>query len=659
MGKFLKKGEAMQLHFFGKGEIGMHDLIQIVMPAHIRAGGDPTDFSPVGRILGQLVASGCYEMLALPYTQGSRQFTGWQLRRAEGTSVEDILNGVPEINTCGGNHAAGLAVADRVSFGINEGIIPLVEGLISHYGRKPYEVDRDGKTVTVIEDVFLTEHIQQWEYEAVLKADSSEAFSFAHSHDSRGGRQYPSTAGIMGWDGRKMRSFPTMQTGEASAFLRLASPIAVSKEYCENIWIPAVMREFKVTKEQIFDCMDAEKAVSFVTSSASPLKGIGSKKRNVLGFLAQCLFLKEAMDTGASHGYMPSLDGHANGWLSQHLAFGEESLKAIVVDGKDQYGWFTSHMNTPSTKRKEVAEYLLSRNWMKAASTPAMYTSRFVAPVFVYGPASGVEIMDETGCHLHPKNFSKSRIQRDKLNPQLPILASMSDAEIMEAAMHADELTLAALYRGAPRTMACVDAWLDTAKAIHKDGAYIQLTYRGLEVNHWGAAPASAWFPADTNGDRNLPTVSITVPSKYREYFERRKWPTRFQPTCAPFVRGEVDEDGKPVLPWTNSGKVNTTHTPNGSSVRLVSLADGNTLSSTITGLEVSHPGAFVASRHDAITVRPGQAYLDLPRIYAERMYEECVHHLRHAFAQVMGNKHFGAIMPEAEFVAGCHNVIK
>jgi hypothetical protein len=153
--------------------------------------------------------------------------------------------------------------------------------------------------------------------------------------------------------------------------------------------------------------------------------------------------------------------------------------------------------------------------------------------------------------------------------------------------------------------------------------------------------------------------VSITVPSKYREYFERRKWPTRFQPTCAPFVRGEVDEDGKPVLPWTNSGKVNTTHTPNGSSVRLVSLADGNTLSSTITGLEVSHPGAFVASRHDAITVRPGQAYLDLPRIYAERMYEECVHHLRHAFAQVMGNKHFGAIMPEAEFVAGCHNVIK
>lgn len=331
----------MQLHFFGKGEIGMHDLIGIVMPAHIRAGGDPTDFSPVGRILGQLVASGCYEMLALPYTQGGRQFTGWQLRRAEGTSVSDILNGVPEIKTCGGNHVAGLAIADRVQFGINEGIIPLVEGLVAHYGRKPYEVDRDGKTVTVIQDVFLTEHIQQWEYEAVLKADSGEAFSFAHSHDSRGGRQYPSTAGIMGWDGRKMRSFPTMQTGEASAFLRLAEPVDVSQEYCEKVWIPAVMREFKVTKEQILDCMNAEKALTFVTSSTSPLKRIGSKKRNVLGFLAQCLFLKEAMETGASHGYMPSLDGHANGWLSQHLAFGEESLKAIVVDGKDQYGWFT------------------------------------------------------------------------------------------------------------------------------------------------------------------------------------------------------------------------------------------------------------------------------------------------------------------------------
>ena len=649
----------MQLHFFGKGEIGMHDLIQIAMPAHIRAGGDPTDFSPVGRILGQLVASGCYEMLALPYTQGSRQYTGWQLRRAEGTSAAEIIEAVPEIKVCGGNHLAGLAVADRVEFGINEGIIPLVEGLVSHYGRKPYQVDRDGKTITIVEDVFLQEHIQKWEYEAVLKADSGEAFSFAHSHDNRGGRQYPSTAGVRGWDGRKMRSFPTMQTGEASAFLRLAEPVAVSKEYCEKVWIPAVVWEFKVTKEQILDCMDAEKALAFVTSSASPLRRIGSKKRNVLGFLAQCLFLKEALESGASHGYMPSLDGHANGWLSQHLAFGDESLNAIVMNGNDQYGWFTAHMDAPSTKRVEVAEYLRSRNWMKAASTPAMYTSRFVAPVFVYGPASGVDIVDDSGCHLHPKDFSKSRIQRDRLNPQLPILASMSDAEIMEAAMQADDLTLKALYRGAPRTMACVDTWLDTAKALHKQGNTIQLTYRGLAVEHWGAEPALAWFPADTNGDRNLPTVSITVPSKYREYFERRKWPTRFQPTCAPFVRGEVDEDGKPILPWKSSGKVNTTHTPNGSSVRLVSLADGNTLSSTITGLEVAHPGAFVASRHDAITVRPGQAYLDLPRIYAERMWEECVHHLRPAFAKVMGDKNFGEVMPKEVFVANCHNVMK
>ena len=649
----------MQLHYFGKGEIGMHDLIQIVMPAHIKAGGDPTDFSPVGRILGQLVASGCYEMLALPYTQGGRQFTGWQLRRAEGTTTTDIMSAVPEIQLCGGNHAAGLAIADRVEFGIHEEMIPLVEGLVSHYGRKPYEVDRDGKTITVIEDVFFQEHIQKWEYEAVLKARSDEEFSFVHFHDSRGGRQYPSTCGVMGSDGRKMRSFPTMQTGEASSFLRLASPIPVSQEYCNKVWVPAVMQEFKVTREQIFDCMDAEKALAFVTSSASSLKGIGSKKRNVLGFLAQCLFLKEALETKTSHGYMPSRDGHANGWLSQHLAFGEESLKDVVVDGHDQYKWFTAHMDTPSTKRKEVADYLLSRNWMKAASTPAMYTSRFVAPVFVYGPASGVDIVDDSGYHLHPKDFSKSLIQRDKLNPQLPVLASMSNDEIMEAAMQADELTLKALYRGAPRTMACVDTWLDTAKALHKQGNSIQLTYRGLDVNHWGAAPALAWFPANTDGDRNLPTVSITVPSKYREYFEKKKWPSRFQPTCAPFVQGSVNEDGKPVLPWVSSGKVNTTHSPNGSSVRLVSLADGNTLSSTITGLEVSHPKSFVSSRHDAITVRPGQAYLDLPHIYAERMWEECVHHLRPAFAQVMGDKNFGAIMPEAEFVAGCHNVMK
>jgi hypothetical protein len=649
----------MQLHFFGKGEIGMHDLIQIVMPAHIRAGGDPTDFSPVGRILGQLVASGCYDMLALPYTQGNRQFTGWQLRRAEGTTASQIIDAVPEIRTTEGNHLGGLAVADGVEFRVNEGIIPLVEGLVSHYGKKPYEVDRDGKTVTVIEDVFLREHIQKWEYEAALKADSGEVITFAHNHDHRGGRQYPSTAGVMGWDGRMMRSFPTMQTGEASAFLALASPIPVSREYCEKVWVPAIMREFKVTDDQIFSCMDAEKALAFVTSSASPLKGIGSKKRNVLGFLAQCLFLKEAIETGASHGYMPSRDGHAQGWLSQHLAFGEESLKNVVVNGYDQYGWFTAHMDAPSGVRSEVATYLRSRNWMKAGSTPPMYTSRFVAPVFVYGPASGVDIVDDEGCNLHPKDFVKSRIQRDKLNPQLPILASMTDAEIMDCAIKADELTLKALYRGAPRTMACVDLWLETAKALHKKGNTIQLTYRGLDVDHWGAAPALAWFPADTNGDRNLPTVSITIPSKYREYFEKRKWPTRFQPTCAPFVQGEVDEDGKPTLPWTSSGKVNTTHSPNGSSVRLVSLADGNTLSNTITGLAMEFPGEFVASRHDAITVRPGNAYRALPKMYAKRMWTECTEHLRPAFAEIIGDSHFGAIMPKDEFVAGRHNVMK
>jgi len=638
----------MKLHYFGAGEIGMHDLIQVVMPAHIAAGGDPTDFSPVGRILGQLVASGCYEMLAIPYRQGNREFVGWQLRRAEGTTTEQIQTAVPEIYGLGSNHSQGLAIADGVKFCVNEDILPLVEGLISHYGRKPYAMDRDGKTVTVIEDVFLQEHIQRWEYEAALKADSGEAFCFAHSLDSRGGRQYPSPQGVLGWDGRRMRSFPTMQTGEASAFLRLAEPVSVSREYCEKVWIPAVRQGFKVTKEQIFDCMDAEKALAFVTSSSSPLKGIGRKKRNMLGFLAQCWFIKEALDTGASRGYMPSLDGHAQGWISQHLAYGDKSLRQVLVDG-DQYRYFISAMARPSTGIAEVDKYLLSRDWMKAASTPAMYTSRFLAPVFVYGPASGVEL----GCL--PEDFvCEHEVQRDRLNPQLSILATLKDHQILQLAEQASDMALAAMYRAAPRTMAVVDAWLKKAKAIHKDGRVIRTHYAGFEVSHFGAAPALLWFPADKAGNRQLPSVSISVPSKYKEYFEKRKWPTRFQPTCAPFVRGEVDEQGELILPYSSSGKINITHTPNGSSVRAVSLCDGHTLTDTICQLGDD----FVASRHDAITVRPGQAYLDLPRMYAGNMWQQC-RNLRAAIAEVIGDRDFGPMMAKDEFLSHSANVMK
>jgi hypothetical protein len=638
----------MKLHYFGKGEINLHDLIQVVMPAHIAAGNDPTDFSPVGLILGQLVSTGCYSMIPIPYRQGNKEYVGWQLRRAPGTTIDKIMAAVPEINQIGLPHKAGLHIADNVRFQVNEGMLPLVEGLISHYGRKPYEMNRDGKTVTVIEDVFLTEHIQRWEYESVVKADSGEAFTFAHSLDSRGGRQYPSTAGVLDWDGRMMRSFPTMQTGEASAFLRLADPVNVSREYCEKVWIPAVMREFKVRREQILDCMDAEKALTFATSPDSPLKKIGKKKRNVLGFLAQCGFIQEALETGRSHGYMPSLDGHANGVLSQCLAYGEETLKTILIYG-DLYRFFIKNQEIPSFATMEVNNYLQSRDWMKAAAQPATYTSRFLAPVFVYGPASGVDL----GCH--PSDFTKDhKIIRDKLNPQLPVLATMEDQQILQLAEKAGDMALAAMYRSIPRTMGVVDTWLRTAKAIHSEGRTIKTHWNGFEVEHWGAEPALDWFPADEKGDRNLPTVSITVPSKYREYFESRKWPTRYQPTCAPFVKGTRDEDGNVVLPYTPSGEINTTHTPNGSSVRLVSLCDGHTLTDTIEQLGDN----FVASRHDAITVRPTEAYLTLPHMYAKNMWWRC-QDLRAAVAVVIGDKDFGPMMPEAEFLGHSANVMK
>ena len=211
----------MKLHYFAKGEIGLHDLIQVVMPAHIAAGNDPTDFSPVGRILGQLVSTGTYSMIPIPYRQGNKEYVGWQLRRAPGTTIDQILKAVPEIYGVGVRHQFGLDIADNVRFQVNQNMIPLVEGFVSHNGKKPYLVNRDGKTITVIEEVFFAEHLERWAYESAVKADSGETFTFAHSLDSRGGRQYPSTAGVLDWDGRMMRSFPTMQTGEASALLQI------------------------------------------------------------------------------------------------------------------------------------------------------------------------------------------------------------------------------------------------------------------------------------------------------------------------------------------------------------------------------------------------------------------------------------------------------
>jgi hypothetical protein len=342
------------------------------------------------------------------------------------------------------------------------------------------------------------------------------------------------------------------------------------------------------------------------------------------------------------------LDGHANGVLSQCLAYGEEALKTILIHG-DLYRFFIKNQEIPSFATMEVNNYLQSRDWMKAAAQPATYTSRFLAPVFVYGPASGVDL------ECHPSDFTKDhKILRDRLNPQLPILATLEDQQILQLAEKAGDMALAAMYRSIPRTMGVVDAWLRTAKAIHSKGQTIKTHWDGFEVEHWGAEPALAWFPADEKGDRNLPTVSITVPSKYREYFESRKWPTRYQPTCAPFVKGTRNEDGNVVLPYTPSGEINTTHTPNGSSVRLVSLCDGHTLTDTIYELGDN----FVASRHDAITVRPTEAYLTLPHMYAKNMWWRC-QDLRASVAEVIGDKDFGPMMPELEFWNHSDNVMK
>jgi hypothetical protein len=645
----------MQLHFFGKSELGMHDLIRVVMPAAILGGGNPEDFSPVGEVLGQLVSSGCYEMFPLPYTQGNKSFVGWQIRRLPSATAAKIKAAVPQIMVQA-DHLAGLEVADKVTFQVNEGLFEVAEGLIDFYGKKPYEEDRDGKIVTVMEDVFLKEHISRWEYEAFLKADPGLGIRFAHSLDSRGGRQYPSPVEVRDGNGRIMRSFPTMQTGEASAFMRMATPITVTSKFVTGTWIPAISREFKVPVSDINHLLagDSGEMVEFLTKGSHALRGVGKAKRNQLAFASQIGFVQEAIREGVSHGYMPSRDAHANGWVTQFLAYGDEILREITEKGRDVYGLFINTMNPVTTGICDVDKYLASRDWMKGASTPAMYTSRFLAPVFVYGPASGVPL----GCL--PEDFATAhKVVREELNSAIKAeLGKMSDGDILSLAEKAGDSALTAMYRAIPRTMGIVDAWLAAAKAIHKDGRILSVNHGGETIHHWGAEPALQWFPADKAGNRDLPQVSITIPEKYRKVFEANKWPVRYQPTCAPFVRGEMGEDGNPILPYKGNGKINTDHTPNGSSVRIISRADGRVLTRVQCELDRDWADAFVASRHDAITVRPTEAYNALPGIYASHMWEEA-QGVRASIGELVGNKSFGPMMPKNDFIRGAAHIMK
>lgn len=639
----------MNLPMLGKNEYSMHGIVTAVMPHAIRAGTQPNDFSPVGEIVGALCANEAYKLVPVDYIQGGKKYTSWKMIRQTG-DISKIMAAHPAMKLPNGVQD-GWTTLDGVRYTVNRYMLLLVEALIGLFGKATYTVVENRKEISRVQDRFLMEGIQGWEWEAIFKVADRE-ISFVRYPDSRGGRVYACPA-------PGLPTIPTTESGDSSAFYQMAEPIAVSAEYIAKVWIPAICASFGVTEADVIRCGDFDEAVRFAANPTGKVRGVGKKKRNLLAFLAQCHFVAEAMKTGQSFGYMPSKDGHANGWLMQFLAIGAPAM-AKVLGGQKVHAGMLDLLDVKSLHLPAWAQaYVASTDWIKAGSTPVMYTSRFVAGTFLYGPASSAELLDEEGHVLHPKEFSDHVVQRKYLNPAIKQhLAALSDEEMKQMAEDVSNATLTAIRDYDPFHWSFTTNWLAHIKMMMGKGIIMECEYRGYPVAHFNCAPDLSAFPANEQGERDLPQISITIPKKYRDFFESQGWPTRYQPTMAPFTKAAVDGNGDVIIPYQPSTELNRTDTPNGSLGRIVTLADSGTLSTTIQIHGRKHHGSIVYTRHDALTCRPDEGYLSLDRAYTAAMYEECKKHLRPALQGILPSFAMGPMLDREVVMAGANRIL-
>jgi len=643
-----KEITTMNLPMLGKDEYSMQGFVKAVMPHAVRAGTQPNDFSPVGEVLGQLCANEAYSLVPVEYIQGNKVYTSWKIVRKE-RDISKVMAACPAMKLPE-QVQGSWAYLDGVRYTVNRVMLMIIEALVKGFGKKSYTLTEGHKEVTRVEDVFLMEGVQKWEIDGLFKVADREVF-FLHYPDSRGGRVYAAP-------GPDFPAIPTTDSGDSSACYQMATAIAVSADFVHKVWIPAICQTYGVSPAEVLKHGDFAEAVAFGMNPTGKVRGVGKKKRNLLAYLAQCQFVKEALATGYSHGYMPSKDGHANGFLIQYLAIGAPGLTK-VLGGQKVYESMLSYLNVPTGLPSWAEQYIQSRDWMKAAATPVMYTSRFAAGTWLYGPASQAEMLDEDGLKVHPMDFCSHVVQRKFLNPNIKDhLMKMGDDEIKAMAEIASYATLSAIQQHEPYHWDFVDTWLATAKVIMGNGNIMERTYRGYPAAHFMIEPALDWFPADKDGTRDLPQISVSIPKKYHAYFKGKDWPIRFQPTLAPFYLGEV-ENGKPVLPYKATNELNRTDTPNGSLGRWVTLADSGTLATTIRIFNQKFPDSIVYTRHDAITVRPNEGYMALSRAYTAAMYEECKNHLRPAMQDIVGGSFImGPMLSRDEVMAGANHIL-
>jgi hypothetical protein len=626
----------------GKPKYSIHELLRLWMQVHLAEGGDPADYSGVGGLIGRLITSGAYRATPVLYRENGVVGKSWELRRCVRTATE-LQRCLPEMRLPVG-HIEGMDIFDRVKFTRNDRMCEVVSGLIDAYGVKAYTTKMDdGRTQTRIKDVFLMEHISEWEWHNLMELEGE--LSMAYYTDSRGGRNYPGS--VIEKDGKLLPMIST-QSGDASYLLQLGNPVPVRRDLIESMWLKPMMESSGLSSEQIHLIgSDIKAAVAFGSNpkafGAKGIRTVGDQKRNMLEFISSCQHLVEAETTGMTRGWL-SKDAHASGLVCTSIATGS-SCALSVASGKKVYDSLASLIKVPDVAwiPPAIRAYLTSPEWGKAAAIPIQYTSRNLAWTFITGPASGEAMLDEDGNPLYAYEIDGAVIPRDGLNPKIASeLERLGDDQIKDIAEVVNNITLAAFYRYDPTLYTITDAVLSASKLGYGDdnSGVHRYTYRNFDCVHYAVKTALDWFPADPLGRRDLPQVSITIPRKYREAFEDMGVPTRFQPRSAPFTRGEADERRRPITPWQDTGIVNRIDTPSGLLVRGTSICDSAIMLETAKSLERADPGSVVAHRHDSLWFTPCSVGHQMASgMYMTNTVNESSTHYREYISQIVGSK--------------------
>jgi hypothetical protein len=617
--------------------------IAIESMAHaIAQGANPLSLAPVGETIARLVKDGGYIMRAHTHEEFGLMKKSWMLERTAPT-VTGLVGVVPD------QHRTGMEIVDKVQWKVDQGFLGFLMDLVPLWGKGTYPnpIKTGPKTVTGWR--FVHEYIQPWELEALVASKENCEFSFIHGTDSRGGRFYAFPFGVESRDGGVLSSFPTTDSGDISSVFVRATPVKVSKNWIEKVWLPHLCQKWSVDNAEIHRIGSNKfAAIAAVLVPTGNRRSLGQPKRNSLEFVQDCRKVVQAHKNGETDWYLRK-DSHADGIVRVGLAIGSEA-PILVKDGKKVYDVVLGMMK-PLSLPSEIESFVYSKTWAKMVALAGNYTAKYHHGALLYGIGHTVPIVDQHGQGLAPAKFSRSVLNHEKF------VGSFKGTKLDDGTIHAIAEEVSAMSAKAfrdfdPRLSDFIDKALKTSKAVLAGNGIIRFPYRGFQAQSFKVRQALEWFPADKQGVRELPTGSITIPKSDQDLFRSLGYPTRFQPHIAPFVKGESTNEGQAELPWKSSGVVCRDDTANCVLATPVSLCDSSSLAKTMADLEAIEPGCVTASRHDCLFVTPGKGFDAMAEVYVGNMYDESVIHLNKALATIIGMPIQPTSLTKAEVVA-------